>query len=68
MRELPLNKTPSIELSVGWPASTVTDSRPDKPLNGLEFKLVNEMGSDIEARAVFESIALFAIEVVPAGI
>ena len=68
MRELPLNKTPSIVLKVGWFASTVTDSRPGKPLNGLELKLVNEMGSDIEARAVFPSNTLFAIEVVPAGI
>ena len=43
------------------------DSRPDTPLSGLDVKLVNETGSDIEVRVVFRSNAVSPIAVVPAG-
>ena len=45
----------------------MTDSRFDTPRSGLDAKLVNETGSDIEVRVVFRSNAVSPIAVVPAG-
>jgi hypothetical protein len=45
----------------------VIDSRPDTPLSGLDAKLVNEIGSDIDVRELFRSNAVSPIAVVPAG-
>ena len=45
----------------------MTDSRFDTPRSGLDAKLVNEIGSDIDVRALVRSNAVSPIAVVPAG-